>query len=107
MIRFLLRSAGYLVVAGGFVLLVLDGARSIANQSLLITRLGDTGMAFFGERYAQLQPMIERQIHPLLWDPVLVHLLMLPTCATLLFLGFLLLRLGRQPEPGIGILTRA
>lgn len=106
MLRFLLRMLGFLSVAGGFVVLVLDGARSIANSMLLLTPLSDTLTILLRERYGLIQPMVERNIHPLLWDPVLVNLLKTPTALAALLLGFLLLRLGARPQPKIGILTR-
>jgi hypothetical protein len=97
---------GYLLVAGGFVMLITDGARSIANSILRFTPLGETLPTLAGERFRLLQPAVERNLHPVLWDPVLVNLLQLPTAAAGLLLGFLLLRLGAAPRPGIGIVTR-
>lgn len=107
MIRFLFRLLGYLGIGGGFVALVLDGARSIANQAPGFVSLGEMGFRLLGERYLMLQPAIERHLHPLLWDPVILTLTLLPGFAVALALGFLFLRIGRKPGEGIGILTRA
>jgi hypothetical protein len=63
-------------------------------------------LTFLGERFRQLQPAVERNLHPMLWDPVLVHLLQVPTAAAGLLLGFLLLWLGAAPKSVIGIVTR-
>lgn len=104
--RFLLRLVGYLLLAGGFVSLVIDGARSIANSALLLTPLGETLLALLGPRYLQLKPLVERGIHPLLWDPVLLNLTLLPTALVALLLGFLMVRLGTPREEQIGIVTR-
>lgn len=104
--RFLLRLMGYLLVAAGFVALVIDGARSIANSSWHFTALGEVLAALLRERYLMLQPMVERQLHPLLWDPLLLNLTLAPAALIALLLGFLLLRLGARPDPGIGIVTR-
>ncbi|MGE7471058.1 hypothetical protein ACQKLX_16560 [Bosea sp. NPDC003192] len=105
-LRFLVRMLGYLLVAGGFVALLTDGARSIANSALRFTPLGETLLTFVGERFRQLQPAVERNLHPMLWDPVLLNVLQVPTAAAGLLLGFLLLWLGAAPKPQIGILTR-
>jgi hypothetical protein len=105
-VRFLLRLIGYLLVATGFVMVVLDGARSIANSGLRFTALGEVLAAALQERYALVPPAIERNIHPLLWDPALLTLLRIPAAFVALLLGFALLWLGRRPEPGIGIVTR-
>ncbi|POR53084.1 hypothetical protein [Bosea psychrotolerans] len=106
MVRFLLRLLGYVLIPAGFVSLVIDGARSIANSALQFTPLSATLSALLGERYQALQPAIERNLHPLLWDPVLLNLMRSPTALAALLLGFLLLRLGARPEPTIGIVTR-
>ena len=105
-LRFLVRMLGYLLVAGGFVSLLTDGARSLANSALRFTPLGEIALTILGERFRQLQPAVERNLHPMLWDPVLVHLLQVPTAAAGLLLGFLLLWLGAAPKPRIGIVTR-
>lgn len=107
MLRFLVRLMGYAAVAAGFVALVVDGARSIANGIVQVTALGETLSGLFGARYQALQPAVERNIHPLLWDPVLLHLMLAPTALVALVLGFLLLRLGRPPRREIGFLTRS
>ena len=72
MIRFLVRLAGYVLIAAGFVSLVIDGARSIANSAVMVTPLGETLALLLRERYLQIQPAVERNLHPLLWDPVLL-----------------------------------
>ncbi|MEN5083117.1 hypothetical protein ABE438_11590 [Bosea sp. TWI1241] len=104
--RFLLRMLGFLAVAAGFVVLLTDGAAAIANSTLHATPLAETLAAVFGERMAGFRAAVIRDVHPLLWDPVLVTVLRLPTALAGLLLGFLLLRLGRRPDPVIGIVTR-
>lgn len=104
--RFLLRLVGYLCIAAGFIALVIDGARSIANAGLRFTTLGETLTSLIHERYAQIQPAVERNLHPLLWDPVLLSLMRTPTMLVALVFGFALLWLGRNPEPQIGFVTR-
>jgi len=105
-LRFLVRILGYLLVAAGFVVLLTDGARAIANSTFRLTPLGESAQALVGERILALQPAIERNLHPVLWDPVMVTLLRVPSAAAALLLGFLLLRLGAARRPDIGILTR-
>lgn len=104
--RFLFRLIGYLAVAAGFVALVIDGARSIANAGLRFTPVGEVLSAVIQERYALMQPAIERNIHPWLWDPVLLTVLRSPIALAALLLGFGLLWLGRRPQDVIGIVTR-
>jgi hypothetical protein len=97
---------GYVCIAAGFVALIIDGARSIANSAIQATPLGETLFGLLGERYLLLQPTIERHIHPLLWDPVMLYLTLAPTALVALVLGFLLLWLGARPKPQVGIVTR-
>jgi hypothetical protein len=106
MLRFLLRIAGYFAIAAGFVGLMIDGARSIANSALAFTPLNEIVARFLGERLSALQPAIERHLHPLVWDPVILNFLRLPAGAVALLLGFWLLWLGRRPERQIGYVTR-
>jgi hypothetical protein len=105
MFRFLARFLGFILIAAGFVGLVIDGTRSIANGTLMFTPLGAVGFRVFGERYLLLQPAIERHVHPALWDPVVLTLTLLPASALGIALGVLLLWLGqKRPEP-IGFAT--
>ncbi len=105
-VRFLLRLFGYLLVAAGFVSVVIDGARSIANSAVQYTTLNLALSTLLGARMDALQPAIERGIHPALWDPVMLNLLLAPAALVAVLVGFLLVRLGTPPEPGIGIVTR-
>ena len=82
------------------------GVPYVWYELLRFTPLGEALPAFLGERFRLLQPAVERNLHPVLWDPVLVYLLEVPTAAAGLLLGFLLLWLGAASRPGIGIVTR-
>lgn len=105
-VRFFVRMLGYLVVAAGFVVLLTDGARSIANSAWQFTPLGDALAMLMRERFLLLQPEVERNLHPLLWDPVLLTLMRAPLCLVALLLGFLLFWLGAPPRRQIGFVTR-
>ena len=100
MLRFLARALGLILIAAGFVGIVIDGTRSIANGTLMFTPLGEAVARVFGERYFLLQPAIERNLHPLLWDPVVLNLTLLPGSVVAFLLGVVLLWLGqKRPEP--------
>jgi hypothetical protein len=105
MLRFIARALGLILIAAGFVGIVIDGTRSIANGAVMFTPLGEVAFRVFGERYLLLQPAIERHIHPLLWDPVILNLTLLPGSVVAFLLGIVLLWLGqKRPEP-IGFAT--
>jgi hypothetical protein len=102
MFRFLARVLGLLLVAAGFVGLVIDGTRSIANSEISFTPLGQLGFALFPKSFPLLEPAVTRHVHPFLWDPVLLNVLLLPASVIGFVLGALLLWLGRRPPEPIG-----
>lgn len=106
MIKGLFRFVAFLLLAAGFVGTVMDAARSLANSSLDYARLGDTVQRVLGDRVLQVQAAIERNIHPLLWDPVMSSLLLVPTSLLLLALGLGCYRIGRREPQTIGYVTR-
>ena len=106
MIKGLFRFFAFLLIAAGFVAAIMDGARSLANSSLDYARISGTITRLIGERLGVLQVAIERHVHPVLWDPVLVTVLMLPTSVTLLLTGLLFYRIGKRNGAAIGHITR-
>lgn len=106
MLRLLFRLAGILSLAGAFVALVVDGTRSIAAGEPGMARLGEQLQQVLGPKYAVIQPAVERNISPLLWDPVLVRLFQAPTWGVLAIVGILLILLTKPREPQIGYSVR-
>jgi hypothetical protein len=102
MIRFLFRLLGLWILAGAFIALIYDGTKSIASNSLYITKLGDTWNALHSTSLQLLQPAIERHLALWLWDPVVLNILTAPTWLVLGILGSILILLGRKKKPPIG-----
>ena len=105
MIKGVFRMSAFVLLAASFVAAVMDGARSLANSTLDYARLGATAFRLFGDGYLALQPAIERYVHPFLWDPVLVNLLLLPTSLVLLVTGLVCHRIGQRSASSIGYLA--
>jgi hypothetical protein len=105
MLRFLSRLLGYVVLAAGFVGLVYDGARSVANNGLRVTSLSDLLMTLFKERGSALQSSVE-SVAPWLWQALVLPLTLAPACLLGLGLGAFLLWLGQPPREPIGFLSR-
>ena len=105
MLRFIARALGLILIAAGFVGIVIDGTRSIANGAVMFTPLGEMAFRVLGERYLLLQPAIERHVHPLLWDPIILNLTLLPGSVLAFLLGVVLLWLGQKPPEPIGFAT--
>src|SRR2546426_12753346 len=101
MIRFLFRFVGMLCLALGFILLVYDGTKSIADQRWQISTLRDSWTQIHESGPAQLQPAVER-LAPWLWDPVVVTMLNAPTWLWLAIIGAILIPLGRKKRRPIG-----
>jgi hypothetical protein len=93
------------LVAAGFVGLVIDGTRSIVNNSLSFTSLAGMINALVSGGIPALQERVTAHVHPLLWDPVLVQLVQLPASVTAFLLGAFLLWLGQKPLEQIGYLA--
>jgi hypothetical protein len=101
MIRFLFRFLGLVCLALGFIFLIYDGTKSIADHRIYITRVSDFWAAIHESSLGQLRPTVERLL-PWLWDPVVEGFLNAPTWLVLAVLGTLLILLGRKKRPLIG-----
>ena len=101
MIKGFFRLVGLLLLAGAFVFLVYDGARSIADQALRLTPLGE----FWNDIHQASQQAVRTQMEtsaPWLWDHVVKVLLNQPAFAVLAVVGILLMLLFRPRRPLIG-----
>jgi hypothetical protein len=105
MFRILFRVLGYLLLAGAFVTVVVDGTRSIAASSLVWLRLGEVLDRVSPKVVPALQGALNG-VHPILWDGVGLRLMGAPLAAVLLVLGVALVLLAADREPSVGILSR-
>lgn len=101
MIRGLFRLVGLLLLAGAFIFLVYDGARSIADQTLRLTRLGDFWNDINQASQRAFQARVE-ETSAFLWEHVVKVVLHQPACVVLGVLGIALLVLCRPAKPLIG-----
>ncbi|HEY0331085.1 MAG TPA: hypothetical protein VGC77_18545 [Rhodopseudomonas sp.] len=101
MIRGFFRLIGLLLLTGGFIFLVYDGARSVADDSLRWTRLGEFWNDIHQSSQQAFHTMVENAA-PWLWSGVVKLLLNQPTFAVLGALGLLLMLLFRPRKPLIG-----
>src|ERR1044071_2138857 len=109
MIRGFFRLIGLLLLAGGFIFMVYDGARFVADQTLRFTRFGQ----FWNDVHQSSQLAFRTWVEgtaPWLWNSVIKVLLDQPVFAVLGVVGILLMILFRPRKPLIGYspgLTRA
>jgi hypothetical protein len=106
MFRLLLRFLCLCSLATAFVTLLGDVTRSVAQARLHVTSLGETLMTLAPGKLALAQAFIERQVHPFIWDPLLVDLMRLPVWLTVGVVGCLAIWLGGKPAPRFGFSSR-
>jgi len=80
------------------VVLTVDGTKSLASgdQQWVMTPLGEHWFSFDAPSLNAAQAIIERYLHPFLWDPLIVSLLQTPTWMFFGLLGVVLYRIGRK-----------
>jgi hypothetical protein len=101
MIRGFFRLIGLLLLAGGFIFMVYDGARFVADQTLRFTRFGQ----FWNDVHQSSQLAFRTCAEvtaPWLWNSVIKVLLDQPVFAVLGVVGILLMILFRPSKPLIG-----
>jgi hypothetical protein len=107
MFRFVFRFVGLMLLAGAFAAAVIDGARSLAAQQLTLTSMGLALDFAFPSKFPLLQPFVEKRLHPLLWDPILVAILSAPAFVDMAALGAVIFYLLRPRAPLVGVSSRA
>lgn len=101
MIRGFFRLIGLLLMVVAFLSLIYDGARTIADQTLRLTRLGELWNDISQSSQQAFQTTIEG-VSPFLWNSVVKLILNQPAWAVMGVLGILLLLLFRPARPLIG-----
>jgi hypothetical protein len=101
MIRGFFRLVGLLLLAGGFIFMVYDGARWVADQSLQFTRFGQFWNDINQASQQAFRSWVEAKV-PWLWTSVVKVLLDQPVFAVLGLLGIVLMFLFRPRKPLIG-----
>lgn len=96
MIRFIFRILGFWLFAGAFVALVLDGARSITSGDLIVTPMGSTWFALHPDSLNLAQAVIQRNVHPYMWDPVMISILAAPTWLVIGVISLLFIAIGKK-----------
>ncbi|WP_150117354.1 PetM family of cytochrome b6f complex subunit 7 [Microvirga vignae] len=103
--KFLARTLGLLLVAAGFIGLVIDGTRSIVNHAISFVSLSSAVGTLFPGGATGFEGQIAARTYPWLWDPFVSQLLQLPASLTGFLVGALLLWVGQKPLEPIGYLA--
>ncbi len=101
MIRFLLRFVGLCLLAAGFVFLVYDGTKSIANHDVLYTKVVDVWAIIDQNSLNAVQGWLKLKA-AWAWDPYLQRVFDLPAWVVIGIVAVVLILLGRKKTPLIG-----
>jgi len=102
MIRSLLRLIGVLFLAAGFILLIYDGAKSIADSRVSIYKLGQLWTDIHVASLQAFQAKVQGTLPAVFWDPGMTTVLDQPSWLGLGVIGIALILLGRKRKPLIG-----
>jgi hypothetical protein len=103
MIRFIFRFIGLLLLALGFIFLVHDGTKTIADQTLYLSSVGTTWSNLHQSSLTALQPTVERLGGSWAWQGVIQpYFLDQPVSLVLAIVGAIFILLGRKKKPLIG-----
>ena len=100
MIRSVLRLIGLVLLAAGFVFFIYDGTKSIADQTIYISKFSQTWAEIHQQSLQAAQASVEKHA-AWLW-PVAQAALEQPTWLVLGAFGVILILLGRRKRPLIG-----
>ncbi len=98
-LRFIIRFIGLITLALGFIGIVIDGTRSMANASMLFTSVAEVSDVLFPSAIHSLQSLIGDNGALWLWDDFGTYLLRLPASIVAFIVGAILLKLGQKREP--------
>jgi hypothetical protein len=104
MLRILIRFLGLLLLAGGFIALIVDGTRSLAGGRLLVTTLDNAATDLFPAALKGLQTAVEQGLAPFVWDPLLATLMMAPVSVAFGWLGALFIVLSHKHQAHLGFM---
>jgi hypothetical protein len=90
------RVIGWIVLLAGAAVLVRDGLVWIDTKHWAPIALGQLWYQLNRSSLNLVQAVVQRYIHPFLWDPIIVSLLLSWAFAALMILGVLLLVLFRR-----------
>jgi hypothetical protein len=103
MIRFLLRFIGLLCLALGFIFLVYDGTKWIADRQFYVSSVGATWSNVHQNSLVGLQPIVERFTGTWFWNNAFQpYFLDQPAWLVLGIVGALLIMFGRKRRKLIG-----
>ncbi len=91
------RVLGIWSLLAAMVALTIDGTKSLAGQGhVVFTTLGEHWFRINAASLNTFQAAVERHVYPVLWDPLIVSVLQVPSWIFFTGLGLLLYWIGRH-----------
>ena len=101
MFQFLLRATGLVLLAIALVFAILDITRSISASQFVVTALANTIDAMAPGVLSGWREGAS-SLHPLVWDPVVMTVLTLPTWLVVWFVAMVAMWLGQKTRGRYG-----
>jgi hypothetical protein len=97
MFRFVFRFVGLMLIALSFLFVVHDGTKSIADQTIYISRVGPTWENIHQSSLSKMEPAVNNLAGAWVWNDVIQpYFLQQPTALVLVIIGAVLVLLGRK-----------
>ncbi|MFT6656995.1 hypothetical protein [Maritalea sp.] len=97
--RMIARLIGSIFLALMLIIIIMDGAKVLSSNELVFTPLGQIwfqiDQAMGTLTLNTLQAIVQRYVHPIVWDPFIVTILGAPAWLFCAIIGILFLYLGR------------
>ena len=104
MFRFLFQFTGLVLITLSFLFVVYDGTKSIADQTIYISRVGPTWVNIHPNSLSAFESGVERLAGAWIWNDVIQpYFLEQPTALVLVIISALLILLGSKKTPRIGL----
>jgi hypothetical protein len=106
MLSFMARVIGLFLLVLALITAVMDITRSIGASKMVLTPLGEAWSKIGEASLGAAQVSVETYIHPLVWDPVIVWVLLWPSWLIFAILAFVFMALGRRRRRKLGRFTK-
>ncbi len=97
--KFIFRMLALLSLLLAAVTAILDITRSIADSTIVMTALGQDWFNFSPSTLNFSQAMVQRYVHPAIWDPGIQTILQAPSWVVFGSLALIFALIGRRKKP--------
>lgn len=95
-LKFVFRGLGAVLMALAIIAGIADASRSIAESKIILMPLGQVWFEVSPETLNLSQAVVQRYVHPAVWDPVLQTVLTWPAWGVFAGLGLAFMWLGSR-----------